>query len=106
MPYSEQDLKAAVDAVFQQFDTDGNQTLDRQEVTNLINAALKHMKANRQASQQEVDALIKVVDKNGDGKIGKPELLEIFARVANQWLVHHSIKKYILLFFISLFIYV
>jgi hypothetical protein len=50
--------------------------------------------------------LIKAVDKNGDGKIGKPELLEIFARVANQWLVHHSIKKYILLFFISLFIYV
>jgi Ca2+-binding EF-hand superfamily protein len=75
MPYSEQDLKAAVDAVFQQFDTDGSQTLDKQEVSNLINAALKHMNANRQASQKEVDDLIKAVDKNGDGKIGKPELL-------------------------------
>lgn len=50
MPYSEQDLKAAVDAVFQQFDTDGSQTLDKQEVSNLINAALKHMKADRQVN--------------------------------------------------------
>ena len=50
MPYSEQDLKAAVDAVFKQFDTDGNQTLDKQEVSNLINAALKHMKADRQVN--------------------------------------------------------
>jgi hypothetical protein len=47
MSYSDADLKAAVDAVFAQFDTDGSHTLDQQEVTNLINAALKHMKANR-----------------------------------------------------------
>lgn len=41
------------------------------------------MKADRQANQQEVDGLIKAVDKNGDGKVGKSELLEIFKRVAN-----------------------
>ena len=47
MGYSEQELKAAVDAVFGQFDTDGSMTLDRNEVGNLINAALKQMGSNR-----------------------------------------------------------
>jgi Ca2+-binding EF-hand superfamily protein len=42
------------------------------------------MKANRQATQKEVNDLIAAVDKSGDGKIAKPELLEIFKRVANR----------------------
>ena len=85
MSYSEQQLKDAVDAVFQQFDKDNSGTLDSNEVSNLINAALKHMNSPRVASQKEVDALISNVDKNGDGKIGKVELYEIFKQVSKHW---------------------
>ena len=85
MGYSDADLRAAVDAVFDQFDADKSNSLDRNEVLNLINAALKHMNAGRQATQEEVDALIQAVDTSGDKKIAKPELFEIFKRVANQW---------------------
>ena len=85
MSYTEQQLKDAVDAVFQQFDKDNSGTLDSNEVSNLINAALKHMNSPRVASQKEVDALISNVDKNGDGKIGKVELYEIFKQVAKKW---------------------
>ena len=84
MSYSDQQLKDAVDAVFSQFDKDNSGTLDGQEVSSLINAALKHMNAGRTASQKEVDALIANVDKNGDGKIGKVELFEIFKQVAKK----------------------
>lgn len=84
MSYNDAQLREAVDAVFDQFDTDKSHTLDRKEVLNLINAALNHMNAGRQATQQEVDALIQAVDTSGDGKIAKPELFEIFKRVANQ----------------------
>jgi Ca2+-binding EF-hand superfamily protein len=41
-------------------------------VANLINAALSNMKVKRQATQQDVQGLISAVDKNNDGKIGKP----------------------------------
>lgn len=51
MSYTDQQLREAVDAVFEKFDTDGSHTLDRNEVCNLINAALKQMGAGRQASQ-------------------------------------------------------
>ena len=85
MSYSDQQLRDAVDAVFGQFDKDGSNTLDPNEVANLINAALAQMNAGRQCTQEEVQALIDAVDKNGDGKIAKPELYEIFKRVAQQW---------------------
>jgi Ca2+-binding EF-hand superfamily protein len=71
MSYTDQQLKDAVDAVFQQFDNDKSGTLEADEVSKLINAALKQMNANRTASQNEIAGLIKSVDKNGDGKIGK-----------------------------------
>ena len=85
MSYSEQQLKDAVNAVFQQFDKDNNGTLDSGEVLNLINAALKHMNANRLATEAEVQALISKVDKNGDEKVNKDELLEIFKQVSKHW---------------------
>ena len=84
MSYTEQQLKDAVDAVFQQFDKDNSGTLDSAEVRSLVNAALKQMNANRSATEKEVDALIANVDKNGDGKIGKVELYEIFKQVAKK----------------------
>jgi len=52
MGYSDQELKAAVDAVFDQFDTDKSFSLDRNEVVNLINAALAQMGATRKATPQ------------------------------------------------------
>jgi Ca2+-binding EF-hand superfamily protein len=38
------------------------------------------MKANRQVSKAEVNQFISTVDTSGDGKIQKPELLEIFKK--------------------------
>lgn len=84
MPYTDQQLRDAVDAVFAQFDKDNSQTLEVAEVSALINAALSQMNAGRQATQQEIQGLINAVDKNNDGKIAKPELFEIFKRVANK----------------------
>lgn len=37
----------------------------------------------KKATKEQVRDLIKGVDKNGDGKIGKIELLEVFKKVAN-----------------------
>ena len=51
MSYSEQDLKRAVDAVFNSYDTDKSGTLEAQEVANLINDALKQMQQSRKVTQ-------------------------------------------------------
>jgi Ca2+-binding EF-hand superfamily protein len=83
MSFSDNDLRAAVDKVFDVYDADKSGTLEVSEVTKLINDALTHMKHNRQVSEQEVKAFISAVDTSGDGKIQKPELFEIFKKVIN-----------------------
>ena len=85
MSYNEEQLKKAVDAVFDKYDTDKSNSLDSNEVYNLINDALTHMKSNRKVTQAEVNQFIAAVDKSGDKKIQKPELYEIFKKVL--WLI-------------------
>jgi Ca2+-binding EF-hand superfamily protein len=80
MGYSDQQLREAVDAVFGQFDKDNSNTLDPQETYNLICAAAQKM-GGQQPSQDQVQQFVQAVDKNGDGKIQKPELYQIFRKV-------------------------
>lgn len=84
MSYSDEQLRDAVDAVFGQFDADGSNTLDRNELRNLLNAAFAQMGNGKQVSEEEVSALMQAVDTSGDGRIAKPELYTIFQRCANQ----------------------
>lgn len=74
MSYSEDNLKQAVNAVFDAYDTDKSGTLETGEVKNLINDALKHMGQPRQVTDNEVKQFVSAVDKNSDGKIAKTEL--------------------------------
>jgi len=84
MSYSDEDLRTAVEAVFDHYDKDKSGTLESDEVKNLINDALKHMGQNRAVDQAEVNQFMQAVDKNSDGKIAKPELFEIFKKVIAQ----------------------
>ena len=83
MSYSDDDLRNAVNAVFDAYDKDKSGTLEAGEITQLINDALKHMGQGRSVSQQEVNQFISAVDKNNDGRVAKPELFEIFKRVVS-----------------------
>ena len=83
MSYSDEDLRKAVNAVFDAYDKDKSGTLEANEITLLINDALKHMGQNRSVTQKEVEQFIQAVDKNSDGKVAKTELFEIFKRVVS-----------------------
>lgn len=57
MGYSDQQLREAVDAVFGQFDKDNSNSLDSNEVYNLICAAAQKM-GGQQPSQQQVQKFV------------------------------------------------
>lgn len=82
MSYSDQQIRDAVNAVFQAYDKDNSGSLDSTEVGSLINDALKHMgNQQRQVTPAEISQFIKAVDVNNDGKIEKNELYDIFKKV-------------------------
>lgn len=83
MSYTDDDLRNAVNAVFQSYDKDRSGTLEINEVKILINDALKHMGQKKQVTESEVEQFVKCVDKNSDGKVSKVELFEIFKTVLN-----------------------
>ncbi len=97
MSYSEKDLEKAVEGVFNSYDTDKSGTLEAQEVTNLINDALKQMKQRKKVTEEEVNQFIRSVDTDKDQKINKKELLEIFKKVvvSGKWLAFRMGHTYI-----------
>ena len=82
---SSEQLRAAVDAVFERFDADGSNTLDKGEVYKLICAAMETMdpRPERNPTPEEVDALVAHCDTSGDGKISKMELYTVFEKAIN-----------------------
>ena len=49
--YTDDQIKAAVDAVFEKFDTDKNHSLDESETLGLINEVLAQMNAGREVTK-------------------------------------------------------
>lgn len=74
MSYSNETLRAAVDAIFVKYDKDKSGYLDIDEVLGLMNDVLKQINSNRQLTKNEVYQFVKAVDKSGDNKVQKSEL--------------------------------
>lgn len=71
---SDDQLRQAIDAIFNKYDSDHSGTLEGNEIFSLINDAFKSLGRNREVSQAEVNQFVSAIDKNGDGKIAKSEL--------------------------------
>ena len=80
---SDDQLRQAIDGIFQKYDTDKSGTLEGKEVFNLINDAFKSLNRDKQVKQEDVNQFISAIDKNGDGKIAKPELFDILKQLIN-----------------------
>lgn len=78
---NDDDLKLAVEKVFDAYDVDKSGTLDSEEVLTLITDALEYLKCIRKVSKEEVRQFLDMVDKDGDGNISKDELFQIFQKV-------------------------
>lgn len=55
MSYSDDDLRSAVDAVFDIYDKDKSGSLDSNEIGQFMNDLLKEIGSNKQATQEEIN---------------------------------------------------
>ena len=80
---SDDQLRQAIDAIFNKYDSDKSGTLEGNEIYCLINDAFKSLGRTREVKNDEVGQFVKAIDKNGDGKISKSELFEILKKLIN-----------------------
>lgn len=69
---SDEQLRQAIDAIFNKYDADNSGTLEDKEIFCLISDAFKSLGRNKEVGAQQVSQFIAAIDKNGDGKIAKP----------------------------------
>lgn len=69
---SDEQLRQAIDAIFNKYDADNSGTLEDKEIFCLISDAFKSLGRNKEVGAQQVTQFIAAIDKNGDGKIAKP----------------------------------
>ena len=104
---SDDQLRQAIDAIFNKYDSDKSGTLEGSEIFSLISDAFKSLGRNRQVKEEEVNQFIKAIDKNGDSKISKVELFEILKKLISAWfftnrlLFHSAIIFYALEFTVN-----
>ncbi len=68
---SDDQLREAIDGIFNKYDTDKSGTLEGPEIVRLINDAFSSLGKNKSVSEEEVKTFVKAIDTNGDGKIAK-----------------------------------
>lgn len=64
-------LKSYIDKIFDKYDTDGNGTLDEQEMTFFFNDLFKSLGINTTVTQQQSLEAIRSIDQNYDGGIDR-----------------------------------
>jgi len=81
MSVTDQQINEAVNEVFARYDTDKSNSLDPKEVYSIVKDAFANLDASKKVTQEEVDELVKIADKNGDGKIQRNELFDLFKKI-------------------------
>lgn len=78
---TDEQLRASIDAVFNKYDKDHNNSLDYDEIRDLLNDAYAQIGNHKVITDEDVKKFASAVDKDADGRITKSELFEIFKRV-------------------------
>ena len=71
-------LQKAIDVIFMKYDRDRSNTLDSNELTGCFNELLGMVGIPTMANSFMLKMVLKKMDKDGDGRINKPEFLNMF----------------------------
>ena len=80
--YSDKQIKDSIDYIFQKYDDNHNNLLEKNEVLTLVRDALRHIGSKHEPTPLEITEFIQHVDKNNDGELSKEELQKAFFRAS------------------------
>lgn len=65
--YNEKQIKDSIDFIFEKYDDNHNDLLEKMEVLGLVRDALRHIGSKHEPTELEIAEFIQHVDKNNDG---------------------------------------
>ena len=74
-------LRQAIDFIFNRYDKDHNNVLDYAEVKEVVTDAFKNVNNAREITDEDIKKFVGAVDTDSDGHISKQELLMIFKKI-------------------------
>ena len=74
-------LRQAIDFIFNRYDKDHNNVLDYQEVKEVVSDAFRNVNNAREITDEDIKKFVGAVDTDADGRISKQELLMIFKKI-------------------------
>lgn len=73
----------AISAVFKRYDRDNSGALDQSELLGFFNGVFEMIKVPYRVSEKEVWLLLKLLDKNHDGRVGRDELSNMTKKIVS-----------------------
>ena len=75
-------ITKAFDTIFSRYDRDNSGTLDKSELVGFLNGVFQTAKIPITVSDTQAWVLMKILDKNKDGKLAKNELFGMVSNIA------------------------
>lgn len=81
MPYTDDQIRAAVISLFKKYDKDNSGYVESAEVNNMCNDLAKELGSKQQYSPNQINSILSTLDRNQDGRVTKDELYVLMRKL-------------------------
>lgn len=81
MPYTDDQIRAAVISLFKKYDKDNSGYVEHAEVNNMCNDLAKELGSKQQYSPNQINSVLSTLDRNQDGRVTKDELYVLMRKL-------------------------
>lgn len=81
MPYTDDQIRAAVISLFKKYDKDNSGYVESAEVNNICNDLAKELGSKQQYSPNQINSILSTLDRNQDGRVTKDELYVLMRKL-------------------------
>lgn len=81
MPYTDDQIRAAVISLFKKYDKDNSGHVESSEVNNMCNDLAKELGSKQQYSPNQINSILSTLDRNQDGRVTKDELYVLMRKL-------------------------
>jgi Ca2+-binding EF-hand superfamily protein len=81
MPYTDDQIRAAVISLFKKYDKDNSGYVESAEINSMCNDLAKELGSKQHYSPNQINSILSTLDRNQDGRVTKDELYVLMRKL-------------------------